>query len=191
MPSNARDVDQRDPRVIRTHNDVAAAAVRILINEGWDAVTPARVAADAGYSRATIYARWPNRTDLIRDAFARYGDMLHHDASGEIAHDLRGELASFCRAMVDQRLDRALAMLAERSQTTPEIAPMRDAFVAEGERPMRLTLEVVADPHAREAAVLMLCGIVTHSMLMHGTAPSDEVLDAGVAIVIRGLAQHD
>jgi len=56
MPSNARDVDQRDPRVVGTDNDVAAAAVRILINEERDAVTPARVAADAGYSRATICA---------------------------------------------------------------------------------------------------------------------------------------
>jgi len=183
--------DNRDPRVIRTHNDVPAVALRLLLDEGWEAVTPARVATEAGYSRATVYTHWPERVDLLRDAFAQFGEMPHHEANGDAETDLRGELASFCRAMVEHRLDRALATLAERAQTNPEIAPIRDAFVADGERPMRQILPALAEGPAAEAALQMLCGMVTHSVLMHGNPPSDEVLDAAVDIVMRGLAQRD
>ncbi|WAB82101.1 TetR/AcrR family transcriptional regulator [Microcella daejeonensis] len=176
-----------DPRVARTRHDVPAVALRLLLDEGWEAVTPARVAAEAGYSRATVYAHWPDRTDLIRDAFAQYGGMPHHRPDGDAEADLRGELASFCRAMVEHRLDRALATLAERAQTNPEITPIRDRFVADGERPMRQTLPALGRGPAAEAALLMLCGMVTHAVLMHGAAPVDEVLDAAVRIVVDGL----
>ena len=182
--------DAVDPRVIRTRHDVPTVALRLLIDEGWEAVTPARVAAEAGYSRATVYAHWPERTDLIRDAFAQYGGMPHHTPSGDTDLDLRGELESFCRAMVEHRLDRALATLAERAQTNPEIAPVRDRFVADGERPMRQTLPALARGPDAEAALLMLCGMVTHSVLMHGRAPTGEVLDAAVAIVVSGLGSR-
>lgn len=180
-----------DPRVIRTQKDVPAVALRLLINEGWEAVTPARVAAEAGYSRATVYSHWPDRTDLVRDAFAQFAEMPHHQSTGNIDSDLRGELASFCRAMVEHRLDRALATLAERAQTNPEIAPIRDSFVVEGERPMRHTLSALASGSAAEAALQMLCGMVTHSVLMHGRQPTDAALDAAVDIVVRGLAARD
>ncbi len=89
-----------DPRVTRTRNDVLGAAVRILVEHGWDEVTHARVAKEAGYSRATVYAHWPDRIDLLRDAFGRYGQMPHHEPTGDAVTDLRGEVESFCRAMV-------------------------------------------------------------------------------------------
>ncbi len=175
-----------DPRVVRTRNDVGAVALRLLIDEGWEAVTPGRVAAEAGYSRATIYAHWPTRIDLVTEAFARFGEMPHHTPTGRRVDDLRGELQSFVLAMVERRLDRALAMLAERAQVTPEMVPVRDEFVAEGERPMRDTL---ADLPAveRDAAVAMLCGMVTHSVLMHGAPPSPAVLGAAIDIAVAGL----
>ncbi len=175
-----------DPRVVRTRNDVGAVALRLLIDEGWEAVTPGRVAAEAGYARATIYAHWPTRADLVAEAFARYGEMPHHEPTGDVARDVRGELDSFVRSMVERRLDRALAMLAERAQVTPEMVPVRDAFVAVGERPLRRTLAELPDTD-REAAVAMLCGLVTHSVLMQGAPPTPAVLSAAIHIVLAGL----
>jgi hypothetical protein len=89
--------------------------------------------------------------------------------------------------MVEHRLDRALATLAERAQTHPEVVPIRDAFVADGERPMRATLTDLTSGPAREASLLMLTGMVTHAFLMHGEAPHDDVIDAAVDIVLRGV----
>lgn len=179
-----------DPRVVRTRKDVLPVAVRVLVDEGWEAVTPSRVAKEAGYSRATVYAHWPQRLDLLRDAFAHYGEMPHFEATGEPRVDLRGELESFCRAMVEHRLERALATLAERAQTNPEVVEIRDAFVADGERPMRAILAGVASGAVLEASLLMLTGMVTHSFLMHGAAPGDDALDAAVEIVLQGVGDR-
>jgi len=133
-----------DPRVTRTRNDVLAEAINILVNDGWDAVTYARVAAQSGHSRAIMLAHWPERIDLMRDAFTRYEQTPHPEKSGDPEADLRAEVISFSRAMVEFRLERVLATLAERSQTTPEVIGIRDSFVATGERPMRETLLAVA-----------------------------------------------
>jgi AcrR family transcriptional regulator len=176
-----------DPRVVRTRNDVLEASIDVLINQGWDAVTQPNVARAAGYSKATVYAHWPERLDLLRDTFARYGDIPHHDRTGDLRTDLTGEMRTFRAAMVDHRLDRVLAVLAERSSVLPETAEIRERFVEAGEGPMRSMLKNVPRGPRREAAVLMLCGLVTHSVLMHGEPPSDRVIDAAVDMVLRGL----
>jgi AcrR family transcriptional regulator len=180
-----------DPRVVRTRNDVLPVAVRVLVDEGWEAVTPSRIAKEAGYSRATVYAHWPERIDLLRDAFSHYGEMPHHEpTTGDPHANLRGELRSFCRAMVEHRLDRALATLAERAQTHPEVVPIRDAFVSDGERPMLATLADVTSGPELEASLQMLAGMVTHSFLMHGVAPGNDVMDAAVDIVLMGVSRR-
>ena len=179
-----------DPRVTRTRNDVLAEAINILVNDGWDAVTYARVAAQSGYSRAIISAHWPERIDLMRDAFTRYEQTPHPEKSGDPEADLRAEVISFSRAMVEFRLKRVLATLAERSQTTPEVIGIRDSFVATGERPMRETLLNVASGPPQEAALLMLCGMVTHSVLLHGKPPKTQVVDSAIEMVLSGLGQR-
>jgi hypothetical protein len=54
---------------------------------------------------------------------------------------------------------------------------------------MRETMPSLADGPEAEAAVQMLCGMVTHSVLMHGVPPNDDVVDAAVDIVVRGLSR--
>ena len=178
-----------DPRIVRTKSDVVRAALKVLVDEGWDAVTHARVAKEAGYSRATIYTHWPEQMDLVRDAFSQYGEMPHHSPTGDVKADLAGEIVSFCRAMVERKLDRALATLADRAQTTAGVAEIRNAFVFEGERPMRETVPNLTSGPAAEAVVQMLCGMVTHSVLLHGKPPTDEVIQSAVEIVLRGVPQ--
>jgi len=177
-----------DPRVLRTRKDVLAQAMNILLSEGWNALTHARVANQSGYSRATIYAHWPERFDLISDAFGQYQEIPHPQKTGDLETDLRGELTSFAQAMVEHRLDRVLASLAEHAQTTPEVVEIRQSFVAAGEAPMREILHDIVSGSKREAVVMMLCGMVSHSVLMHGKAPSRAVINSAVEIVLHGLA---
>ena len=177
-----------DPRVVRTRHDVLQAAVEVLVDEGWDAVTFPHVARVAGYSKATVYAHWPDRLALVRDALARFGAMPHAEPVGTLREDLLTELRSFRTAMVEHRLDRALAVLAERTPTVPELVPVLEAFVADGERPLRERLGPLLTAPQVEAAVLMLCGAVVHSRLLHGAPPSDEVLAEAVEAVLRAFA---
>lgn len=175
-----------DPRVLRTHADVLGVAVRVLIDEGWGAVTHAHVARLAGYSRATVYAHWPSRAALVRDALSRFGAMPHHAPTGDLRSDLVRELCSFRSAMVEHRLDRALAILTDLTHSVPELVGVRDRLVADGERVMRELLAPFLQGDELEAAVLMLCGAVLHAALMHGQPPDDEVIEATVDLVLRG-----
>ena len=176
-----------DPRVVRTRRDVLDATLEELVEGGWDAVTHARVAARAGYAKATLYAHWPDRLALVRDAFAAFGGMPHHEPTGDLRADLVGELASFRSAMVEHRLDRALVVLAERAGPVPDLVQVRDAFVEDGERPMRRLLVHVLDEPALGAVTAMLCGAVVHPVLLRGHVPSDDELQIVVDVVMAGL----
>ena len=179
--------ESEDPRVLRTKRDVLKAALEILLSEGWGGLTHAEVAKRADYSRATIYAHWPTQMDLARDAFAAYEEMPHFVPTGDLKADLLGEVKSFVEAMANYHLDRGLAMLAEKAQISLEVAEIRDRFVSAGESPMRETLEAIDNPEFREAATLMLCGMVTHSMLVHGRAPDPSVMSQAVDVVFTSM----
>jgi AcrR family transcriptional regulator len=173
-----------DARVVRTRQDVLRAAIDLLVTDGLDGVTQPNVARRAGYSKATVYTHWPERLDLIRDAFAMLGRMPHHEPVGDLRADLVGELHSFRNAMQQYRLDRVLAVLAEGSTAWPELVPIRDEFVADGERPIRSLLARHLRGARLDSAVLMLCGAVVHSMLMRGDPPSDAVISRAVDAVM-------
>lgn len=173
-----------DARILRTRHDVVQAAIEIVISDGLDGLTQPNVARRAGYSKATVYAHWPERLDLIRDAFAMLGEMPHHEPVGDLRSDLVGELSSFRNAMQVHRLDRVLAVLAEGSTAWPELVPIRDRFVADGERPIRALLSRHLRGARLDAAVLMLCGAVVHSMLLRGVLPSDAVINRAVDAVV-------
>lgn len=189
MPRGSSDPVAVDPRVIRTHDDVLETAIQVLIDEGWEAVTHQHIAQVAGYSKATLYKHWPSRTDLIVDAFSRFADMSHHTPSGDLRSDLLREVTTFRTGMVQHRLDRVLAVLSDLTHSVPELVPVRDKLVSDGEQVVRELLAPVCTELEVEAATLMLCGAVLHSALMHGQPPSDEVIEAAVDVTLRGLGR--
>lgn len=177
-----------DARILRTREDVRRTSVEVLVEEGLDGLTQPNVARRAGYSKATVYAHWPERFDLVREAFEALGAMPHHEPTGDLRSDLVGELRSFRAAMQEHRLDRVLAVLAEGSSVRAELAPIRDRFVADGERPIRLVLSRHLRGARLDAAVLMLCGAIVHSVLLRGVLPSDAVIDRAVDAVVALVA---
>ncbi|NVN49777.1 TetR/AcrR family transcriptional regulator [Mycolicibacterium hippocampi] len=174
-----------DARVARTRADVARAALDVLVNEGSDAVTHARVAEVAGYSKTTLYSHWPARFDLIVLALDGIGDMPHHPPTGELRADLIGELQVFRQVVIDMRLDRLLAGMAQWA-SVDEIGQLRDKINTGGQRPLRTMLEGSFSGSGLEAAVSMLSGVVACPSLMFGTLPDDDTIAAAVDIVLAG-----
>lgn len=177
-----------DARVIRTRNDILGTTLRILVDEGREAVTHHHVAKEAGYSRATVYKHWPTRADLLYDAFNWLRDMPHHTPTGNLRDDLIAEMAAFRTAIQEHRLDRLLAVLAELSSSNEQIATIRDEMVRDGEAPQRALLATVAEGDQLEAAALMLSGFVSTAAMMHDKLPSDTLIAAAVDLVLDGIS---
>ena len=175
-----------DARVIRTRADVARTALDLLTTEGPDALTHARIAGIARYSKTTLYAHWPSRADLFATAMEALGDLPHHEPTGDLRTDLIGELKVFRQAIVELRLDRVIFALAQWS-TVEAMEQIRDRVNTEGQRPIRALLERVFQGPQLEAAISMLAGVVACPSLMFGVLPDDDVIEAAVGIVLQGV----
>ena len=123
-----------DVRVERTRDAVLAAARRLLLEEGWDAVTHLRVAAASGVSRATVYRHWPSGTDLLHDVLRREAEMSHRQPVGRLREDLVAELDALRRQLGLPALAGVLAVLIERSLHDPELARVKRSVVSEVSR---------------------------------------------------------
>jgi AcrR family transcriptional regulator len=172
-----------DARVARTRADVARAAFEVLTNEGSDAMTHARVAEVAGYSKTTLYTHWPARVHLIALALDALGELPHHERIGDLRADLCGELQVFREAIVTHQLDQVLAGMAQWA-TVEEMRQIRDQVNTEGQRPLRTMLEEAFHGVELEAVVSMLSGVVACPSIMFGRLPDDDAIAAAVDIVL-------
>ena len=176
-----------DARVSRTRADVARAALEVLTTDGSDAVTHARVAEIAGYSKTTLYTHWPARIDLIAMAIESLGDMPHHDRTGVLRDDLIGELKVFRAGVLEMRLDRVLSGMAEWA-SVEQMARIRNKVNTDGQHQVYEMLGEIFDGPALDAAVSMLTGVVACPAIMFGTVPDDAVIEAAVDVVLQGSA---
>lgn len=174
-----------DSRVIRTRADVGRTALDVLVTEGSDALTHARVAELAGYSKTTLYSHWPSRFDLLKIALDAIGELPHQEPTGDLRADLIGELTFFRQAVVDLHIDRVLSAMAQWA-SVETMAEIRDTLNTEAQRPIRAMLESAFDGARLEAAISMLAGVVACPSLMFGTVPDDDVIEAAVDIVLDG-----
>jgi AcrR family transcriptional regulator len=173
-----------DARITRTRADVARTAFDVLIEEGSEALTHARVAERAGYSKTTLYKYWPSRSDLAAIALEALRGFGHHERTGDVRADLIGELKTFRQGVLDLRLDRVLAAMAQWA-TADAMSQVRTEINAEGQRPIRIILAEIFQGPELDAAVSMLSGVVACPSLMFGTVPDDDVIEAAVDIVLR------
>jgi AcrR family transcriptional regulator len=176
-----------DARVIRTRADVARSALEVLTGEGSDALTHARVAEIAGYSKTTLYAHWPTRLDLAAAALDILEELPSHERTGDLRTDLVEQLTTFRQGVVDHRLDRVLAAMTQWA-TAEAMREIRQRVNTEGQRPLRAILEGSFEGADLEAVVSMLSGVVACPSLMFGTVPDDDVIEAAVDIVLKSVA---
>lgn len=173
-----------DARVARTPADVARAALETLTVEGSDAVTHARVAELAGYSKTTLYTHRPSRVELITLAFDALGELPHHTRTGDLRSDVIGELQAFRAGITDIRLDRILTGMAQWA-SVDEMREIRDKINSSGQGPLRAMLGEALSDVELEAAVSMLTDVVACPSITFGTLPDDDVIAAAVDVILR------
>lgn len=190
VPANRPSDGGEDARVARTRGDVARAALKILTSEGSEAITHARVAEIAGYSKTTVYTHWPARIDLITMAIESLGEMPHHKRTGDLRADLIAELKVFRSGIIELRLDRVLASMAQWA-SEEQMRQVRDKVNSDGQHHMYAMLGELFSGAALDAAVSMLTGVVACPSLMYGTVPDDDIIEAAVDIVFKSARTVD
>ena len=183
QPRTAVEVGE-DARVTRTRADIARTALDVLTTEGSDALTHSRVAEIAGYSKTTLYTHWPARIDLFKAALGALGEAKPYEPTGDVRTDLIGQLMTFRQSVLDRRLDRVLAAMAQWA-SVQEMSLIRNAINTEGQRPIRTILAGSFEGAELEAVISMLTGVVACPSLMFGTLPDDDVIEAAVDVVVK------
>ncbi|EXG82417.1 transcriptional regulator [Cryptosporangium arvum DSM 44712] len=174
-----------DPRVARTHRDVVRTAADLLMSGGWDTVTHAEVARRAGYSKATLYAHWPTRLDLIRDAVTQICDEARHpEPGGDLRTDLVTGLTDFAQDLTG-RLARVLGGVIERSGTDPVVEELRRLLYDTGTRMLRTVLETHLDARDVDPVLALLAGGIFVRIAFEGLVATPELIED---LVVRALA---
>jgi len=132
-PGRARD-PSIDTRVLK-------AAARHLAAYGYEAMSVAAVAEEAGTTRQALYRRWPGKAELSAAALAAFADQATEADSADPFADLVAELANFQRGVSRPgRLSLAGTMLQDSVE-----ADVRARYQAQIVAPRRRRLRVILE----------------------------------------------
>jgi AcrR family transcriptional regulator len=96
MTSHAAPGRPRDPSIA---DRVLEVALRHLAQHGYEGVSLAAVAAEAGTTRSALYRRWPGKAELATAAIASLSEADTRGITDDPYADLVAELAAFRRGV--------------------------------------------------------------------------------------------
>ena len=182
------------PRSARLHQAILKAAVDLVFENGFKALSINAIAARSKVGRMTIYRRWPNKAAIIMDAFAMrvdpgtlfvpaqtYTESIRLQMR-TMAKAFRGKDGTLLRALLaEAQFDSELAHALRERWTMPR-RRMAIAYFREG---IRLgTLRHGTDPDA----MIDLLYAPIYYRLQLGTGPlSDAYIDEIFDHAMRGL----
>lgn len=183
------------PRSAAAHDAILGAAIELIREVGYDAVTMDGVATRAGVGKATVYRRWKTREALVADAIGRIVQAMTVPDTGSVEGDLLVLLRGNAMLYADPA-SRALlsGLVAAMARSAPIAAAVRSSFMAARHAAMRRILDRgVARGELRrgldvELALALLNGAPFYRYLMAGDEVDDRLVRGTVRVVVRGLA---
>ncbi|MFK4109490.1 TetR-like C-terminal domain-containing protein [Streptomyces sp. NPDC002176] len=181
-------------RTARTRESVLRAAADVLLTEGYEQLSFARVAAAAEVAETTVYRRWPSRARLAADALTELAGAENPvPDTGTLESDLRAFLAQIVELVARPEVLRVLRTVVSLAAEDDEVARAKEAFwagrfaggaaiveraVARGELPAD------SDPYE---VIEDLAALVYFRLLVTGRPLDGRVVDRSVA---RVLSRH-
>ncbi|PRX52645.1 TetR family transcriptional regulator [Nonomuraea fuscirosea] len=177
---------------------VLAAAGRILLQDGMQAVTFDRVAVEAGSSKTTLYKWWPSPGVLAAEAyFALSRRTLEFPDTGDIRADLIAQLTAFVRYLKEEGAEKPVSELLGAAQLDPGLARAWSESYALPRRALaRERLRVaVRQGQLREDADLdiivdQLWGACYHRLLVLRVPFDESLVERLVDQALYGSAPH-
>lgn len=163
----------RDPEI---DSRVLAVANRHLSTLGYEAMSLAAVAQEAGTTRQALYRRWPDKASLAADALLAAAELHPERASANPFADLVAELTDFQRgvslpgrlSLVGTMLQDATAPEAKARYQARIIAPRRTRLRAILDRAQQLDL---VDRDADLEVAVTLCTGSWYARALAGLDP--------------------
>ena len=180
------------PRDTEIDARVLVVARRHLAQHGYEAMSVAAVAQEAGTTRQALYRRWPTKADLATAAVAAISAAEARAPSDDPYTDLVRELEAFRRGVSRPDGISLVGTMLLRS-TDPELVRFyRDRIVA----PRRARLSVILD-RARDAALVDADGDIEtalnvftgtwYARALAGESPPPRWAERVASLVWRGL----
>jgi AcrR family transcriptional regulator len=169
--------------------DILDAALDVLAEEGFDGMTIDMVAARAKAGKATLYRRWPSKTELVIDAVAcmKNGDIdrLALPDTGTLRGDLVAMIKPLSIRDARKKLQ-VMAGLASLLARNPEVAEVaRAAVIAPRSALNRQILQRAIDRGEISADVdVQLVANISSSMVTHRTLMLGKPVDREFLISI-------
>ena len=180
------------PRDVRIDARVLAAASRHLAASGYEAMSVAAVAQEAGTTRQAVYRRWPTKASLAAAALQQAADDAEAIRSDNPYADLVAELSDFQRGVSRPgRLSLAGTML--QDSTEPDLrARYRERVVAPRRRRLRAILERarrqgLIDADADLEVAVTLCTGSWYARELAGSPPPPRWSERTAALVWRAV----
>jgi AcrR family transcriptional regulator len=121
-------------RSIARVDAIMKATAAILAQEGYESLTVAKVAANAGVPIGTVYQFFPGKTDLVAELAALFQSKIESFAERELtAAQLKHDIATFVDKLVQgvadiQREQSAFVCVFAGSQTDPSFEALASAL---------------------------------------------------------------
>jgi AcrR family transcriptional regulator len=133
-----------DPRAERSRVAMLNAARKLLVTEGWDSITHAKVSAAAGVGRATAYRHWSTNTELALEAASLETESLRPAHTGDLRSDVIAELRELRSALTDRGLKPLMLLITQRATYDEEFRKIRQQLLQRGTGPIRAMLRDAA-----------------------------------------------
>ena len=132
------------PRDERIDEQIAAAALDVLAEVGFERFSVEQVAQRAGVAKTTVYRRFPCRNDLVIGALLRTNDTLPEaPPPGPVRDRLVHVLGGVRRRTVDSVRGRVFMRVVSEGHSQPGLAEVMHERVLEPRR--RVLRELLAD----------------------------------------------
>jgi AcrR family transcriptional regulator len=185
------------PRSVEADHAILQAAVRMLTDHGFDGLTMEGVASEAGVGKATLYRRWPSKTDLVLDAIRSLKPMVDHPDNGTVRADLVELVEGAVSWGGDGEYSQVVAALMSEMRRNSELAVVyREQFLAprrveslniirrgidRGELRPDIDVDLVLD---------MLIGAIVYRSLISGGELTPAAAERAVDQILQGIAVH-
>jgi AcrR family transcriptional regulator len=177
---------------------VLAVAGRHLALAGYEAMSLAAVAEEAGTTRQALYRRWPNKADLATAVVAGMEEdreAVSHDPSDDPFTALAAELTDFQRGVSRPgRLSLVGTMLQDATEADV-LARYRSRVIAPRRRRLRAILERaqrsgMIDADADLEVAVTMCTGCWYGRALAGTPPPSRWAERTTALVWRAVGGH-